>query len=130
MNAEDQELYDHLDIQAAWLGMPKPEQTEIDTPVRDGDTLKLGDTAIHILHTPGHTQGSLCLWMPSERKLIAGDTLFRESIGRTDLPGGNGRQILQSIHTSLLTLPDETDVYPGHGSPTTIAHESEHNPFL
>jgi hydroxyacylglutathione hydrolase len=130
MNPEDQELYDHLDMQAAWLGMPTPEQTEIDTPVRDGDTLKLGETAIHILHTPGHTQGSLCLWMPSERKLIAGDTLFRESIGRTDLPGGNGRQILQSIHTSLLTLPDEADVYPGHGSPTTIAHEREHNPFL
>jgi glyoxylase-like metal-dependent hydrolase (beta-lactamase superfamily II) len=130
MNSADQELYDHLDMQAAWLGVPTPEQTEIDTPARDGDTLKLGETTIHVLHTPGHTQGSLCLWMPSARKLISGDTLFRESIGRTDLPGGDGRQILQSIQTRLLTLPDDTDVYPGHGLPTTIAHEREHNPFL
>lgn len=130
MNSEDQELYDHLDMQAAWLGVPTPEQTEIDTPAREGDTLKLGETEIHVIHTPGHTQGSVCLWMPSERKLIAGDTLFRESIGRTDLPGGNSRQILSSIHSKLLILPEGTNVYPGHGISTTIAHEREHNPFL
>ena len=69
---------------------------------------------------PGHTQGSICLWMPSEGKLVAGDTLFRESIGRTDLPGGDGRQILQSIHDKLLPLPGETEVIPGHGENTTI----------
>ena len=130
MNAADQALYDNIDVQAKWLGVPAPEQTEIDTEARDGDTLLLGATAMHVLHTPGHTQGSLCLWIPSESKLVAGDTLFRESIGRTDLPGGNGRQILASIHSRLLTLPDETTVYPGHGEPTTIAHEREHNPFL
>jgi hydroxyacylglutathione hydrolase len=130
MNAADQDLYDHIDVQAKWLGVPTPGQTEIDTEAKDGDTLLLGPTPIHVLHTPGHTQGSLCLWMPSEQKLLAGDTLFRESIGRTDLPGGNSRQILASIHTKLLALPDETEVYPGHGSPTTIAHEREHNPFL
>ena len=67
----------------------------------------------HILHTPGHTQGSISLWIPAENKLIAGDTLFRDSIGRTDLPGGDGRQILRSIHAKLLTLPETAVVVPG-----------------
>jgi hydroxyacylglutathione hydrolase len=130
MNTQDQELYDHIDTQAAWIGMPEPERTEIDTELRDGDTLHLGATAFEVLHTPGHTQGSVCLLISSENKLIAGDTLFKESIGRTDLPGGNSRQILQSIHTKLLVLPEETEVYPGHGLPTTIGAERERNPFL
>ena len=130
MNASDQELYDHIDMQAAWLGVETPEQTAIDVIARDGDTLPLGTTEFHVLHTPGHTQGSLCLWIPSEQKLIAGDTLFRESIGRTDLPGGDGRQILRSIADKLLVLPEETAVFPGHGPATTIAHEKEFNPFL
>jgi hydroxyacylglutathione hydrolase len=130
MNANDQELYDHLDTQAEWLGMPAPGRTEIDTPAREGDTLVLGATPFHILHTPGHTQGSISLWMPSENKLIAGDTLFRDSIGRTDLPGGNTRQILSSIHTKLLTLPETAVVVPGHGANTTIGREKERNPFL
>lgn len=130
MNANDQELYDHLDMQAAWLGTQTPEQTSIDVDARDGQTMQLGDTAMHVLHTPGHTQGSISLFIPSENKLVAGDTLFRDSIGRTDLPGGNSRQILQSIHTSLLTLPEETVVIPGHGANTTIGREKERNPFL
>jgi glyoxylase-like metal-dependent hydrolase (beta-lactamase superfamily II) len=83
-----------------------------------------------VLHTPGHTQGSISLFIPSEGKLIAGDTLFRDSIGRTDLPGGDGRQILASIHNKLLVLPDETVVVPGHGPNTTIARERQFNPFL
>lgn len=130
MNANDQTLYDHLDMQAAWLGMETPDRTEIDTPARDGDTLAVGATEFHVLHTPGHTPGSLCLWIPSEAKLVAGDTLFRESIGRTDLPGGDGRAIIRSIREKLLTLADETVVVPGHGPATTIAHEREFNPFL
>jgi hydroxyacylglutathione hydrolase len=130
MNANDHELNTHLDVQAAWLGMRMPERTVVDTEARDGDTLLLGTATMHVIHTPGHTQGSLCLWIPSESKLVAGDTLFRESIGRTDLPGGDGRQILASIHTKLLTLPDEIEVYPGHGPPTTIGHERTYNPFL
>jgi hydroxyacylglutathione hydrolase len=130
MNANDQELYDNLPKQAAWLGVQPPEQTDVDVPARDGDTLALGSATFHILHTPGHTQGSLCLWIPSEQKLIAGDTLFRESIGRTDLPGGDGRRILRSIADKLLVLPEETQVIPGHGANTTIAHEKEFNPFL
>lgn len=130
MNAQDQVLYDHLEMQAGWLGVATPERTEIDTAAKDGDTLPLGPATFHVIHTPGHTQGSLCLWIPSEGKLVAGDTLFRESIGRTDLPGGDSHQLLSSIHTKLLALPDETVVYPGHGLPSTIGHEREHNPFL
>lgn len=130
MHANDQELYDHLDTQAQWLNMPPPQRTTIDTPAREGDTLKLGKTDFHVLHTPGHTQGSLCLFIPAEKKLVAGDTLFRDSIGRTDLPGGNGRQILSSIHTKLLTLPEETQVICGHGGSTTIGREKERNPWL
>ncbi len=130
MNANDQGLYDTLDWQAQWLGMPTPSRTTIDTAARDGDTLKLGEAEFQVLHTPGHTQGSLCLFLPSEGKLIAGDTLFRDSIGRTDLPGGDGAQILKSIHNKLLRLPEETVVIPGHGELTTIGREKERNPFL
>jgi hydroxyacylglutathione hydrolase len=134
MNANDQELYDHLDTQAAWLGMPAPSRTDIDSPAREGDSLSLGEassqTTFHILDTPGHTQGSISIWIPSENKLIAGDTLFRDSIGRTDLPGGNSRQILQSIQAKLLTLPETAAVVPGHGPNTSIGREKERNPFL
>jgi glyoxylase-like metal-dependent hydrolase (beta-lactamase superfamily II) len=83
-----------------------------------------------MIHTPGHTQGSMSLWIPSESKVIAGDTLFRDSIGRTDLPGGDSHQILVSIREKLLKLPDETIVVPGHGPDTTIGREKELNPFL
>ncbi len=117
-------------MQAAWLQMKTPEKTSIDTEARDGDTLALGDAVFHVLHTPGHTQGSISLWIPAENKLIAGDTLFRDSIGRTDLPGGDGRQILRSIHDKLLTLPEDAEVVPGHGANTTIGREKERNPFL
>jgi hydroxyacylglutathione hydrolase len=130
MNAKDQELYDHLDVQASWLQMKTPERTEIDHEAREGDTLPLGDTVFHVLATPGHTQGSISLWIPAENKLIAGDTLFRDSIGRTDLPGGDGRQILRSIRDKLLTLPGDAEVTPGHGGGTTIGREKERNPFL
>lgn len=130
MNQDDQELYDHLDVQASWLGMETPTRTPIDDAVRDGDVLALGPAEFRVLHTPGHTQGSTSLWIPTEHKLIAGDTLFRDSIGRTDLPGGNPRQILRSIEDKLLGLPEETVVVPGHGPNTTIGREKERNPFL
>lgn len=131
MNAADCELYAHLDMQAAWLGMGRaPETTSIDVNARDGDTVTLGETRMELMHTPGHTQGSLCVWIPAENKLVAGDTLFRESIGRTDLPGGDSDQILRSIHEKLLVLPEDAVVYPGHGPSTTIGWERERNPFL
>jgi len=130
MNARDQELYNHLDVQAGWLGMETPERTEIEVNAREGDSLTLGEAEFQILETPGHTQGSISLLIPAENKLIAGDTLFLDSIGRTDLPGGNPRQILRSIHDKLLPLDDRVVVIPGHGPNTTIGRERQRNPFL
>jgi glyoxylase-like metal-dependent hydrolase (beta-lactamase superfamily II) len=130
MNQNDQELYDDLDVQAGWLGMATPEKTVIDVDGREGGALTLGNAEFQILETPGHTQGSISLWIPTENKLVAGDTLFRDSIGRTDLPGGDGRQILRSIHAKLMPLPEGAIVIPGHGPSTTIGREKERNPFL
>ena len=130
MNQNDALLRDMLDVQAGWLGVQTPEKVTIDTPVREGDKLTLGTTEFAVLDTPGHTQGSISLWIPAENKLIAGDTLFRDSIGRTDLPGGDGRQILRSIHDKLLPLPDDAIVIPGHGDTTTIGREKRFNYFL
>jgi len=130
LNANDQELYDNLDMQAGWLGMATPKRTEIDVDAREGQKLSLGPAEFHVIDTPGHTQGSISLWIPAENKLVAGDTLFQGSIGRTDLPGGNSRQILRSIHDKLLPLDDSVVVIPGHGPNTTIGRERERNPFL
>ncbi len=130
MNAQDTPLLDIMDLQAAWLHVATPERTEIDTQATDGTVLRLGEKDFTVMHTPGHTEGSICLWIPGENKLIAGDTLFRESIGRTDLPGGDTRKILSSIKTQLLPLPENATVIPGHGASTTIGHERERNPFL
>ena len=130
MSAKDIPLLDYLDMQAAWLGMEAPDHPDIDAPARDGDRLWVGASGIDVLDTPGHTPGGISLWIPAEKKVLAGDTLFRDSIGRTDLPGGNGRQILVSIREKLLTLPEDTVVIPGHGETTTIGREKEFNQFL
>jgi len=130
MNANDVAMYDQLDQQAAWLGVPTPDRTKIDAPAREGGRLLVGASGIEVLDTPGHTPGSISLWIPAEKKLLSGDTLFRDSIGRTDLPGGDGRQILVSIRDKLLPLPGETLVIPGHGGSTTLAREKEFNYFL
>jgi hydroxyacylglutathione hydrolase len=130
MNAQDQPLYDQIAMQAGWLGIATPKQTEIDINPRDADKIALGLAEFQVLLTPGHTQGSMSLWIPGEGKLVAGDTLFRDSIGRTDLPGGDSRAILRSIRDKLLTLPDAAVVIPGHGPNTTIGRERQHNPFL
>jgi glyoxylase-like metal-dependent hydrolase (beta-lactamase superfamily II) len=130
MNRNDAELQETLDVQAGWLGTQPPEAVEIDSAAKDGDRLLMGTTEFLVLDTPGHTQGSISLWIPSEQKLVAGDTLFRDSIGRTDLPGGDGRQILRSIHQKLMPLPEETVVIPGHGDNTTIGREKQFNYFL
>src|SRR5579863_7969272 len=130
MNPNDTLLRDMLDLQAQWLGVATPETVPIDTPVHEGDKLVLGLTEFAVLDTPGHTPGSISLWIPAENKLVAGDTLFRDSIGRTDLPGGDGKQILRSIHDKLLPLPDDAIVIPGHGETTTIGREKRFNYFL
>jgi hydroxyacylglutathione hydrolase len=130
LNENDLLLYEYVGEQAAWLGLEPPERAEIDAPARDGDKLRVGETELEVLFTPGHTQGSISLWIPAEKKLLAGDTLFRDSIGRTDLPGGDGRLILRSIREKYFPLPGETIVIPGHGDNTTLAREREFNYFL
>lgn len=130
LNQNDYALLKMLDVQAAWIGMANPGKVDIDRSIGSGETISAGSLIANVFHTPGHTEGSICLHFPEERKLIAGDTLFAGSIGRTDLPGGNTQKILRSIHTVLLALPDETVVVPGHGELTTIGQERETNPFV
>lgn len=130
LNMNDSALLAALDVQAQWIGMETPDRVNVDTDAVDGTTLHLAGSELHVLHTPGHTQGSISLYIPQQQKLIAGDTLFRDSVGRTDLPGGNTRQLFSSIKSQLLTLPEETIVIPGHGPSTTIGREKKHNPFL
>ena len=130
LNQNDYALLKMLDVQAAWIGMPSPGTVDIDRSVTTGETVSAGSHGAQILHTPGHTEGSICLYFAPEKKLIAGDTLFAGSIGRTDLPGGSMQKILRSLHTTLLALPDDTVVVPGHGQRTTIGKERESNPFL
>lgn len=130
MNERDRDLLNMLDFQASWLEVETPPRTDIDQDAREGTVLRLGPAAFHVLHTPGHTPGSISLWIPQQDKLVAGDTLFRDSIGRTDFPGGDAEKIRSSIKFKLLDLPDETVVIPGHGPNTTIGREKERNPFL
>jgi len=130
LNRNDYALLKMLDVQAAWVGMATPGKVEIDQPLDEGDKLRTGSLEASVLHTPGHTEGSVCLYFPAQQKLIAGDTLFAGSIGRTDLPGGSFQKIMSSLHQRVLALPDETIVVPGHGPLTTIGNERESNPFL
>ncbi len=153
IHENDFELYKHLDLQAQWLGVETPATTKIEKFLREGDAVKWGGFEAEVLHTPGHTPGSLCLYLPGGAKsasekgeqtaesgagkklvekpmLIAGDTLFAGSIGRTDLWGGSMPEILRSLHNKLMKLPDETVVMPGHGEKTTIGEERQSNPFL
>jgi len=130
LNQSDYALLKMLDEQAAWVGMAPPGAVTVDAGLADAGTVRAGKLAATVMHTPGHTQGSVCLYFEPEKKLIAGDTLFAGSIGRTDLPGGSMEKILASLHQRVLALPDETLVVPGHGPLTTIGRERETNPFL
>lgn len=130
LNENDTALLKMLDVQAAWLGMRSPGEVTIDRSLREGDKVSAGSHEAQVIHTPGHTEGSICLLFAPEKTLIAGDTLFAGSIGRTDLPGGNYKKIIDSLQGKLLALPDETLVVPGHGPTTTIGEERDSNPFL
>jgi hydroxyacylglutathione hydrolase len=152
MHREDLALYQIMDEQAAFLGVERPETGEIDQLLTEGDVLRWGGMVANVMHTPGHTPGSISLYLPNltgnvaaatskERasipppalevpQLFAGDTLFAGSIGRTDLWGGSMRTILDSLRGKLMQLPDETVVHPGHGPLTTIGEERDSNPFL
>jgi len=98
--------------------------------LHEGDIIKLDEDELKVIEAPGHSPGSICFYCEAQKFIIGGDVLFRESIGRTDLPGGNHELLIKNIKEKLLILPDETVVYSGHGMPTTIGHEKENNPFL
>jgi glyoxylase-like metal-dependent hydrolase (beta-lactamase superfamily II) len=135
-NQHDLPLVKMMDVQATWLGMATPEVQSPDDTLEDGRVIAIGTgpeangLTGNILFTPGHTQGSVCLYLPGEQLLLAGDTLFAGSVGRTDLPGGDSGTLIRSIHNKLLPLPDDTVVVPGHGPRTTIGEERQSNPFL
>jgi glyoxylase-like metal-dependent hydrolase (beta-lactamase superfamily II) len=130
LNQNDYALLKMLDLQADWIGMESPGKVEIDHSLSELDTVQTGALIANVMHTPGHTEGSICLYFPAQKKLIAGDTLFAGSIGRTDLPGGSFEKIMRSLHDKVLALPDETVVVPGHGPLTDIGAERRGNPFL
>ena len=138
MHRDDVPLYQAMDMQAGFLGIEPPPITEVQQFLREGDTLAWGHLKALVIHTPGHTPGSSCLFLPPDAGkvtvatpvLFAGDTLFAGSIGRTDLWGGSMEEIMKSLMTKLLELPDETVVHPGHGPSTSIGQERRSNPFL
>ena len=131
MHQNDLPLYQDLAMQAEWLGVAMPGMTDVDQFLKEGDSLRCGTLSLEVLHTPGHSPGSVSLHLPGENhRILSGDTLFQGSIGRTDLWGGSYEEILRSIRSRLLIFPDQTPVFPGHGLPTTIGEERERNPFL
>lgn len=133
LHESDEPLYDRLAVQAAWLGdlLPAPARAVVDDHVGHGDHVRAGSLDLEVLHTPGHTPGSICLHLPGPSPLLlAGDTLFAGGVGRTDLWGGDMEQEMESIRTRILALEDRTRVIPGHGPETTVGRERRHNPFL
>lgn len=128
IHEEDKSLYENLEAQARMFGWTLGKPAKIDGYFKDGDEIRFGKHALAVLHTPGHTPGSCCLKLGE--KLFSGDTLFKRSIGRTDLPGGDMDQELASIRSQLFTLDPKTVVFPGHGPKTRIREEREENPFL
>jgi hydroxyacylglutathione hydrolase len=130
LNESDLPLLQMMPVQASWLDVDTPETAPPDETLAEGLTVGLSRYPAQVIHTPGHTQGSVCLHFAAMKMIVAGDTLFAGSIGRTDLPGGNYGQILESIQSRLLPLPDETRVLPGHGPETSIGEERRSNPFL
>lgn len=127
----DEFLGQRVADQAAMFGLPmNPGVIEISEYLQDGDKIKLGDGDLEVIEVPGHSKGSICLYDRKDGFLISGDALFQGSIGRTDLPGGNYRDLIDNIQNKLLNLPDNTVVYPGHGPSTTIGDEKRSNPFL
>jgi glyoxylase-like metal-dependent hydrolase (beta-lactamase superfamily II) len=119
-----------MDLQASWLAIETPVVLPPDEGLTDGQTFVVEGISGTVLHTPGHTPGSVCLYLPEHSLLLAGDTLFAGTVGRTDLPGGDAKTLIRSVRDKLMMLPDETTVLPGHGALTSIGREREHNPFL
>ncbi len=120
--------FENFALQSAMFGFPLAEPFEVAVWLQGGETIRVGELSISVLFTPGHTAGGVCFY--GHGHLFSGDAIFRNSIGRSDLPGGDADQLMNSIRTVLFALPDETVVHPGHGAATSIAHEKKYNPFL
>lgn len=130
---DDADLGQNIGTQAAEFGLHldgPSDAVSVDVVLADGDIIKVGDNELQVLHVPGHSRGSIVLYSPEGHFAIVGDVLFQGSIGRTDLPGGEYRTLLNGIHTKLLPLPDDTLVLPGHGPMTTIGREKATNPYI
>ena len=130
LHPRDLPLAATLGMQAAWIGVAPPPVPTVEGELTQAARLMLGAHPVQVLETPGHTAGSVCLYLPQEGKLFAGDTLFSGSVGRTDLPGGDSAALRRSLQGVVLALPDATRVIPGHGPETTIGRERRTNPFL
>jgi glyoxylase-like metal-dependent hydrolase (beta-lactamase superfamily II) len=132
LHAGDMPLFDALAIQAAWFGVPAPRVVKLDGHLVDGDVIRAGDARLDVLHTPGHTPGSVSFAFERDgaTTLLTGDTLFRGAVGRWDIGGTSLEDIVASIRTKLLAYPDDTVVIPGHGPATTIDIERRTNPYL
>ena len=128
MHAGDIEWVKQVNTYLPMLGMPSMEIPKIDVLINDNDIIKLGNIEIQVIHTPGHTQGGVCYY--TKGNLFSGDTIFKESVGRCDLPGGDFNQIVDSIETRIFTLPETTVIYPGHGKTTNVGWEKIHNAFM
>jgi len=130
LHPDDDDLLAHVVEQGRMFGLAFEPVAPADRQLAHGDRIKLGNVELQVLHTPGHSPGSMCLYSAADHALIAGDTLFQRSIGRTDLPGGDAKALFRSIREHLWPLPDEVHVYPGHGPVTTIGEEKQQNPFV
>ncbi len=115
---------------AAYFGVGAIQTPTADSFIKEGEVLTLGNLECRVIHTPGHTPGGVCLYFEKEKKLLSGDTLFAMSVGRTDLPGGSWANLAESIDKKLFILPDDVEVFPGHGPSTSIGYEKQHNPFV
>lgn len=132
LHAKDAELYINLpqQIQLMMGTTMQVDTAPLGNTLKEGDVITLGTHQFEVIETPGHTPGGICLYCAEENTLFSGDSLFEMSIGRTDFPGGNTEDLISSLKNKLLTLPDNTKVYTGHGNPTTIGHERQYNLFL
>ena len=128
MHEDDMEWVNEVNTYLPMIGMPTMKVPKIHRFIKDNDIIKIGNSEIKVIHTPGHTQGGVCFYI--ENSLFSGDTIFRESVGRCDLPGGDFNQIVDSIEQRIFELPEETVIYPGHGKTTTVGWEKIHNSFM
>jgi hydroxyacylglutathione hydrolase len=130
LHPADRPLYDNAPVQAAMFGMRTPTLPPPDHEIRPGEVLEVAGVPFEVRHAPGHAPGHVILYVADAGCAFVGDVVFQGSIGRTDLPGGSYQQLMDAIRSQLLSLPDETTLYTGHGPPTTVGHERTTNPFL